>query len=282
MTRNLTINQKETPSNCLESRFALFWLKRLIQSGGHVGHRPLNLSLSRVRYPAMSNSLIGERGQGAVTNASLTLQQTAKGLYLAASVLRQRGHILVVDTRGEISPTNGLIESCKREISSSLSFSGNRWVGGSLTNWGSTSKMISRFAQISSRFEAFLKANRIHSPRYEKTKQAYPGFLMLKGGRLQLRLTRQPDLLFIINPNENRHVIEEARMLKIPVVALVDSNTQLSHVTVPIPVNPNPTLWSNQIVRILIDLATSLSSSPRGLSRSSSPQALSRSASPRA
>lgn len=247
-------------SQHLESRFNLFWYKRLVQSGGHIGHRPLKLSLSRVCYPAISSSLIGERGDGAVINPSITLEQTAKGLFLAASVLRQNGHILVIDTRGETSPTKGLIENCNRKIPPFLSFSGNRWVGGSLTNWGSISQMIRRSAQISHRFEAFLKANRIHLPRYDKIRQAYPGFLASGRGGVQLRLTGQPDLLVVVNPNENRHVVEEAKTLKIPVVALVDSNTNLSHITVPIPVNPNPMLWSNHIVTTLIDVATSLSS----------------------
>lgn len=268
MTKKLTMEKKKTfplpqdrkaLSSTLKSRFDPFWLKRLIQSGGHVGHRPLKLSLSRICYPTMYNSLIGERGKGAVINPSVTLEQTVKVLYVAASILRRRGHILIIDTRGETSPMRGLLQKCNRNIPSSLSFSGNRWVGGSLTNWGSISQMICRSAQISRKFEAFLKTNRIHLPRYEKIKQAYPGFLKVDKNGMGLRLKRQPDLLFIANPNENRHVIEEARTLKIPVVALVDSNTDLTHITISIPVNSNPMVWSNSIVTILMDLAISLS-----------------------
>ncbi|BDA51699.1 Ribosomal protein S2 (mitochondrion) [Coccomyxa sp. Obi] len=269
MTRKLTIKVNETSTNQLrttdrqslpvKSEFALIWLKRLIQSSGHLGHRPFKLSLSRICYPAASSLLIGERGRGAIINPSITLEQTAKGLFLGASVLRQKGKILIIDTRGEISPMGGLIERYNRQIPASLSFSGSRWVGGSLTNWSSISEMIGRSAQISHKFQAFLERNRIHLPRYEKMKQAYPGFLHFTRNGTQLRLTRQPDLLLIINPNENRHVIEEAQTLKIPVVALVDSNTDLSNITIPIPINYNVPLWSNAIINILIDLATSLS-----------------------
>lgn len=253
----------------VKSKIALLWLKRLVQSSGHLGHRPLKLSLSRICYPAASNLLIGERERGAVLNPSTTLEQTAKGLFLAASLLRRKGKILIIDTRGEISPMSGLIEKYNRKIPASLSFSGNRWVGGSLTNWSSISEMIGRSAQISHKFQAFLERNRIHLPRYEKMKQAYPGFLHSTRNVTQLRFTRQPDLLLIIDPNENRHVIEEAQTLKIPVVALVDSNTDLSNITIPIPINYNVPLWSNIIVNILIDLATSLSLPSRERSFSS-------------
>ena len=130
--------------------------------------------------------------------------------------------------------------------------------------------MIGRSAQISHKFQAFLERNRIHLPRYEKMKQAYPGFLHSTRNGTQLRFTRQPDLLLIIDPNENRHVIEEAQTLKIPVIALVDSNTDLSNITIPIPINYNVPFWSNVIVNILIDLATSLSLPSRERSFSSS------------
>jgi small subunit ribosomal protein S2 len=243
----------------LKSKIALLSLKRFIQSSGHLGHRPLKLSLSRVCYPAASTLLIGERGTGAIINPSVTLQQTAKGLFLGASLLRQKGKILIIDTRGEISPIGSLIEKHNSKIPSFLSFSGNRWVGGSLTNWSSISEMIGRSAQIKTKFQGFLEKTRILLPRYEKMKQAYPGFLHSIKSGAEMRLIRHPDLLFLINPNENRHVIEEARTLKIPVIALVDSNTDLSDITIPIPVNYNSQFWSNAIVNILIDLATSLS-----------------------
>ncbi len=249
----------ESKAQPVKPKIDTLWLKRLIQSSGHLGHRPLQLSLSRICYLAASSLLIGERDRGAVLNPSITLQQTAKGLFLGASVLREKGKILIIDTRGENSPMGGLIERYNRKIPASLSFSGNRWVGGTLTNRSSISEMISRSAQISQKFQGFLKTNRIHLPRYEKMKQAYPGFLHSTRNGTQLRLRRQPDLLLIMNPNENRHVIEEARTLKIPVVALVDSNTDLSNITVPIPINYNAPLWSNAIVNILIDLALSLS-----------------------
>lgn len=289
MTKELKAEKKETSTLHLRSRAALAsrarragsqpaslasnaspgrkgleihrWLKGLLRSGGHVGHRPLRLSLSRLGHPDTLSCLSGERGGGAITNPLITFKQTAKGLLLAASVLRQKGHVLVIDTRGETSPLGGLIERHNRGIPTSLSFSGDRWVGGTLTNWASISRMVCRSAQISSNFEAFLKRDRIHVPRYEKMRQAYPGFLKTQSGAVHLRLKRHPDLLFFTNPNENRHVIQEARTLNIPVMALVDSNTDLTHITVPIPVNSNASLWSNKIVSTLIDLAESLSAS---------------------
>ncbi len=49
----------------------------------------------------------------------------------------------------------------------------------------------------------------------------------------------RPDLIFLINPNENRHVVEEAVSLNIPVVAITDSNTNLLGISYPIPGNSN-------------------------------------------
>ena len=49
----------------------------------------------------------------------------------------------------------------------------------------------------------------------------------------------RPDLIFLINPNENRHVVEEAVSLNIPVIAITDSNTNLLGISFPIPGNSN-------------------------------------------
>jgi len=256
------LNEKIKSTTCDFSQKRVSLLKDLFKSGGHVGHRPLKLPLSRFWYPPTSRYLIGDRNKMGIINPIVTTEQTAKGLYMAASILSKKGHILVIDTRGEISPLTSLLENNSNKIPSLLSFSGDRWLGGTLTNWDSISKMIRRCAQISKKFDKFLTENRIHLPRYEKMRQAYPGFLKIQRREINLRLKGRPDLLLIINPNENRHIVEEAKRLSIPVVGFVDSNTDSTHLTVAIPINGNCAIWSNNFITTLINLTTCLSPHP--------------------
>ena len=234
------------------------WLKTFLKDGGHMGHKPLKLPISRLWHPHIGNFIIGDRNMVALINSPLTLKQAIKGLYLSAAVLRRQGHILIIDTRGETSSLPGLVKSSNDKIPTTLSFSGSRWMGGSLTNWDSISIMVRRYAQISKQFDGFLAHNRIHIPRYEKMREAYPGFI-----KTSLCFKRRPDLLWLINPTENRHIIQEANRLNIPTIALVDSNTDLSNISISIPINTNTLFQSNKLITTLLTLSNSFSTNDR-------------------
>ncbi len=249
----------EKPS-LLNKKSKDLWLKAFLKDGGHMGHKPLKLPISRLWYPHMGNFIIGDRNKVALINSPLTLKQAIKGLYLSSTVLRRQGHILIIDTRGETSSLSGLVKSSNYKIPAALSFSGSRWMGVSLTNWDSISIMVRRCAQISKQFDGFLAHNRIHIPRYEKMREAYPGFI-----KTSLCFKRSPDLLWVINPTENRHIIQEANRLNIPIIGLVDSNTDLSNITIPIPIKTNTLFQSNKLITTLLTLSNSLSTDNRKL-----------------
>ena len=275
-----SLTNQGTPKN--------LWLKSVLNHGSHVGHKPVKLLVSRTWLPPIGIYLMGNRNRVAAINSHLTLEGIAKGLYLAAAILRRGGHVLIIDTRVEASLLPGLVEENNYRIPVSLSFSGSRWMGGSLTNWDSISVMIRRCAQISDQFDALITRNRIHVPRYEKMRHAFPGFIksnhpfqrtegslfaLAREGEdsldfyeAQLRFKRRPDLLWILNPNENRHIIKEAERLSIPTVGMVDSNTDLSDITVTIPVSTNSLFWPGKLITILLTLSrclTPLKSSQR-------------------
>lgn len=237
------------------------WMRLLFGSGSHVGHRPLKAPPSRLWYPSNADYLIGERAGGMTIDSTKTIQQTARGMHLATSVLRNKGHIMVIDTRGEYSPMWHLVDRSGGEIPPLLSFSGVKWMGGSLTNWESIAKMICRYAHIYTQFDRFILRNRIHLPRYDKMEKAYPGFLQMGEREARLRLKRRPDLLVIMNPNENRHIIEESHRLNIPVIGLTDSSIDSSQITVPIPTNSESLLWSTKLVTMLINISVAVSRS---------------------
>ena len=163
------LSKDEVPQN--------LWLTSIFNYGGHLGHKSTRVPVSRVWFPSMGDYLVGSRNKVAVINSHLALERVAKGLYLSATVLRRKGHILVIDTRGEASPLPNLIENSNHNIPSSISFSGPRWVGGTLTNWASISVMVRRCAQISKQFDGIITQNRTHIPRYEKMRNAFPGFI---------------------------------------------------------------------------------------------------------
>lgn len=238
-----------------KGQYNFFWNRKLIKTGGHLGRKPFKLPTPRLRHSFIDRFLLGSRDKLMLINTSLTMKQTNEGLLMAAKILRHRGKLLIVDTRADVSPFLEIIENGYHTIPSVISFSGSRWVGGSVSNWKMISQMVSQYGDISRQFDDFLSQNEIRNSRYRKMKVSYPGFLENKKGNMGVRLNKKPDLIFVVNPNESRHIIQEANGLKIPVIALVDSNTKLDGIKISIPVNYDTKFWVYHCVNTLVRLA---------------------------
>ena len=249
------MHKKQPNIKLKKRRNFVFWSGKLIKTGGHLGRRPYKVPTPRLRHSFIDTFLLGSRDNLMLINTSLTIQQTTRGLLLAAKILRHQGKLLIVDTRGDISPFLDVIEKGLYMIPSVISFSGSRWVGGTVSNLKMISGMVSQYGHISRQFYHFLSENEIQNARYRKMKASYPGLLGKGKGDVMVRLRKKPDLVFVVNPNESRHIIREADALKIPVIALVDSNTNLEGIKIPIPVNYDTTLWVYHCVNTLVRLA---------------------------
>jgi Ribosomal protein S2 len=146
--------------------------------------------------------------------------------------------------------------------------SGEKWFGGTLTNWEEISKKIYQFGTLRREIPSKLPSL---SSRYEKWMKGFPGFISpfrfaerdahqigklhiveglrsasgekyVRGGKrileeIKLKLGKQVDGILLINPTENMSIISEARVLKIPVIAFADPSTNLSNVNLSLPLN---------------------------------------------
>ena len=247
------------------------WSNKIIKTGGHVGRAPYKLPTPHLRYSFIDRFLLGTRNNLMFLNTSLTIEETAKGLFLAAKILRNGGRLLIVDTRGFESPFLEIIEDKVHPIPSAISFSGRRWVGGTVSNWKNISRAVSFYSKNVPRFKSLFSGEDRVPSRYRKMIDAYPGFLedkkekiiprlynlikKKKWGYKKRRFTKYPDLIFVVNPFDSRHIIDEATGLKIPVIALVDSDCDLNGINIPIPVNNETMFWVYHCVNILIRLA---------------------------
>jgi len=223
-----------------------------LKTGIHLGHKSIRLSKSNFWHPLMANYFLGIKNGIGVFNTQQTRKCILRAFFLITLILKKKGHILIVNTNPEffricknfILCTTHLQENSlkKKTITSKhpkfdstrLSYSTYKWVGGTLTNWKQVSKSILTFAKFSERCENFLIQNSIDFPRYNKIKKCFQGLITGKGF---LAFHEKPDLVFIMNPNENRNIIAEANRLDIPVIAFVESNTNLNGISYPIPTN---------------------------------------------
>ena len=233
----------------------------LVKKGGHIGHTVPSMLQPRSKYPLSSQLLLGRREKLDLISPFSSGHQASYALHLIARVLRRGGHVLVIDTRGEASCLHRFVETQARSLPSSISFAGQRWVGGTLTNWSNISKIVRRCAEVSNQFDSFLVSNRLNLPRYEKMIRAYPGLLQplpTATHKRRVKLTGCPDLILVINPTENRGIVRESEKLGIPIVGLVSCNDSLDGITVPVLVNPTSLFWPDSFGVYAIQFAVSL------------------------
>jgi small subunit ribosomal protein S2 len=202
---------------------AVVSMKALLESGVHFGHRTNKWN------PGMRPYIFTERNGIHI----IDLQQTVKAINNAFNVIRDSvstgGVVMFVGTKRQAQET--VREEAMR---CGMPYVTERWLGGMLTNW---STMYQRIQELE-RMEKLFATGEI-----EKLTKKEALLIQREINRLNLRLSgvrnmaRLPDLLFVIDVEREYAAVHEANLLKIPVIALVDTNCDPSYVDYVIPSN---------------------------------------------
>lgn len=213
------------------SNFSNFTIKQMLECGVHFGHK------SMLWNPKMAPYIYCERNGVHIINLQKTAQLMHNALYLLYNTMKSnpKAKVLFVGTKHQASP---LIK--EYAMSCGQYFVNHRWLGGMLTNWGTVSKSIKKLSD----YEKLLLEAANTGGKYNKKE-------LLEVDRSRERLNRslggirdmqqKPDLIFIIDTNKEKIAVQEAKKLGIPVMAILDTNSNLENVDYPIPGNDDST-----------------------------------------
>ena len=199
-----------------------FTMRQLLEAGVHFGHQTKRWN------PRMSPYIFGVRNGVHI----LDLQQTVPALHRALSAVRDvvagGGRVLFVGTKRQASePIAEAAARCGQY------YVNHRWLGGMLTNWQTVSHSIARLRTLEEQLgaeETGLTKKEVLTLNREKDKlERALGGIKDMGGL--------PDMLFVIDTNKESIAIQEANKLGLPVVGILDSNSDPSGITYPIPGN---------------------------------------------
>jgi len=198
-----------------------FSMRQLFEAGVHFGHHV------RRWNPKMGTYIFGVRNNTHI----IDLQQTIPLLYRALEAIKDNaargGRLLIVGTKRQASPV--VADSAKR---CGQYYVNHRWLGGTLTNWQTVSRSIKSLRETEDRLanpEGFTKKEQLNLDRARNKFELSLGGIREMGG--------VPDMLFIIDTNREATAVKEANKLGIPVVAILDSNSDPDGITYPIPGN---------------------------------------------
>ncbi len=198
-------------------------IKELLEAGVHFGHQTKRWN------PKMKKYLFGERNGIYIIDLQKTLKMFQEAHAFLHDLAARGQAVLFVGTKKQAADT---IQ--EESIRAGMYFVNRRWLGGTLTNFQTITKSISRLKQLedmraTGKFEAFSKKEVLRMEReMEKLNNALLG---IKG------MEHLPGAVFIIDPKKERIAVREARRLGIPVIAVVDTNCDPDEIDLPIPGN---------------------------------------------
>ena len=202
---------------------AIISMKQLLEAGVHFGHQ------TRRWNPKMARYIFTERNGIYIIDLQKTVRKVEDAYNFVRDLAADRKTLLFVGTKKQAQ------EAVRDEAGRCGMFYVNqRWLGGTLTNFGTIQKRISRLQSLErmeaeGTFELLPKKEVILLRKEMERLEKFLGGI--KG------MTKLPDAMYIIDPRKERIAVAEARKLGIPIVAIVDTNCDPDEIDVIIPGN---------------------------------------------
>jgi small subunit ribosomal protein S2 len=196
-------------------------LNQLFKIGTHLGHKTSRWNSKMAPY------LFGRRNDIHIINLEKTIYLLRRVIKIVSYTLKNNGNILII---GNSENNRKFVQFLGERFK--VPYVCDKWVGGILGNWESFSKKMQSI-KIKRRVVSFTKGLRF--------------------------MNKKPDIIIILNINENQDAINEIRKLNIPIIGIVDTNSNLTSITYPVPGNDNSPVVQYFYITILENILTQVS-----------------------
>jgi len=197
-------------------------IKNLLEAGVHLGHKTFRWN------PKMDKFIFGSKNSIHIIDLVQTLEMANKALIEIHKCISSGGKILFVSTKKQASDTIATLAK-----DTSQYFVNHRWLGGMLTNWKTISNSIKRYKKLSTD----LKNENTGFTKKEILKMGIQRDKLERSLGGIADMVKVPDMIFIIDTNVEDLAVKEATKLNIPIVAIVDTNSNPTGIDYPIPGN---------------------------------------------
>lgn len=219
-----------------------FSMRQLLEAGAHFGHQTHRWN------PKMDRYIFGKRNNIHILDLSQTVPLLHNALKQISDTVARGGRVLFVGTKRQASE---LVADAARR--SAQYYVNARWLGGMLTNWKTISNSIKRLRELeellSGDQQSYTKKELLNLTRERDKLERALGGIKDMGGT--------PDLIVVIDTNKEAIAVQEANKLKIPVCAILDSNSDTDGIDLPIPGNDDAAraiaLYCDLIAKAAID-----------------------------
>ena len=217
-------------------------VKQLLEAGVHLGHKTFRWN------PKMSSFIFGSKNSIHIIDLVQTLEMTNAALNEIHKCVSAGGKILFVSTKKQAAETIATLAKDTSQF-----YVNHRWLGGMLTNWQTISNSIKRLKKLSIELKrentGFTKKENLKMGiQRDKLERSLGGIADMK---------KIPDMIFIVDTNVEELAVKEAIKLNIPIVAIVDTNSDPTGINFPIPGNDDArraiNLYCDLIKKTILD-----------------------------
>ncbi len=199
-------------------------IKKLLEAGAHFGHK------TERWHPKMAPYIHSKRGGTHIIDLAKTVTGLEEALAFLTKTASDGKQILLVGTKRQ---AQDIIRATAE--ATGMPFVTERWLGGMLTNWNTIGGRVKHLKDLESRMETGELANKYNKLEVQRFQEEIEEMNHLYGGIKNMN--SKIGAVFIVDIVNDVNAVREATKLKVPIVAIVDTNSDPSLVTYPIPAN---------------------------------------------
>ncbi len=199
------------------------FVQALLEAGAHYGFTKTR------RHPSTQNFIIATKNKSDLINLEVTADQVEKAKEVLRGLAAGGKTIMIVGTKTEA--TNAIKNASAKMQALSVS---HRWVGGIITNFSEIRKRIQRLTTLRDEksqglLEKYTKKERLLLDReMDKMERNFGGIVDMK---------KIPDMMVVVDPNKEEIAVTEAKKMQIPVIAIANTDCDITRVDYPIVMN---------------------------------------------
>ena len=199
-------------------------MKALLEAGAHFGHKTSRW------HPKMAPYIHSKRQDAHIINLEKTVEGLEKALPKLTEIVKSGKKILFVGTKKQMKE---LVKESAESVE--MPYVTVRWVGGTLTNVETINRQIKKLKDLERRMNSGELETRYSKLEVQRFQEEIDALNERYGGIKDM--TEQPSAIFVVDATEEKNAIKEAKGLKIPVFAIVDSNVDPTPIDYIIPCN---------------------------------------------
>jgi len=199
-------------------------IKQLLEAGAHFGHK------TERWHPKMAQYIHSKRGGSHIIDLTKTVSKLEDALAFVEEVASKNKQVLFVGTK---SQAQDIVKDLATKTGQP--YVTERWLGGMLTNWNTIGAQIKHLVDLETKMASGELAHKYNKLEVQRFQEEIDALNVLYGGIKELNA--RPGAVVIFDIVSDVNALREANKLKLPVVALVDTNADPTNVTYPIPCN---------------------------------------------